>query len=174
MFGSSFVIGIGHRQRESVVDELGSAAKAVPHGWVTLSGTLKPRKGLFTSSFWIYNSKKTKRQKKPFLRIWPVAVSWNFQSHSERQWQSRMLRYFHFSLSHSPLPSRQFMLLTHGMLLLFAWGPFGMRWPNTVDRSYTTMLFNFFIWQIVQCCCQMTSLPWKQQKTQILEAQNPL
>lgn len=63
MFGSSFVIGIGHRQRESVVDELGSAAKAVPHGWVTLSGTLKPSKGLFTSSFWIYNSKKTTRQK---------------------------------------------------------------------------------------------------------------
>lgn len=53
MFGSSFVIGIGHRQRECVVDELGSAAKAVPHGWVTLSGTLKPSKGLFTSSFWI-------------------------------------------------------------------------------------------------------------------------
>lgn len=45
-----------------VMDELGSPAKAAPLGWMSLGGTLRPSEELFTSTFWIYNSEKAKRQ----------------------------------------------------------------------------------------------------------------
>lgn len=63
MWGSSFLVLVGfHGWEECVMDELGCPAKAVPLGWMSLGDSLRPSQGLFTSIFWIYSSKKAKRQ----------------------------------------------------------------------------------------------------------------
>lgn len=62
VWGSSFLILVGHGLGECVMDNLGSLTKAAPLGWMSLGGTLRPSQGLFTSSYWIYSSAKAKRQ----------------------------------------------------------------------------------------------------------------
>ena len=59
---SSFLILVGHGWGECVTGKLSSPAKVAPLGWMSLGGTLRPSQGLFTSTFWIYNSEKAKRQ----------------------------------------------------------------------------------------------------------------